>query len=305
MFPTFDWQSVLQGLVPQLTPVLPQQPATFINPVAPPKTQMSVRPTATLGFTPPAPQVNVGTAAFGTSQGLFGTKPKQTQGATFAPQSTLPPPNSGTPKTQPGLKPAQAPKATQSTATQQPFLGETAREAQKPGTFGIPGFNLPTTGAGFEFDYAVDSNGYAAIVSPDGYVQPITATDTSGNEFQPIAYMSQQEAAFRAAELGVTLEEYQADLLSNGYTTTNDGGFGWAGGPGNVLPSGETSAPWWQGFESERAANKYYTEKNRYEKEMRNRQRDAARARIRSKSNQGGGSGEGGLTSATSILGTG
>jgi hypothetical protein len=115
--------------------------------------------------------------------------------------------------------------------------------------------------------------------------------DTNGN---PIASTLTN---FQAQQSGLSPE----DLQASGYTQF---GGTWVYNPvgGAAAQQQQNNLPWWQasGFESEKKANQYYNEKKR-------RERDAAKKKNPNRPNWNKKKGEsgGGVTTATSFMGTG
>jgi hypothetical protein len=103
-------------------------------------------------------------------------------------------------------------------------------------------------------------------------------------------------AAQAASLYGTSLADFQADLKSRGYTQF---GSMWVYNPEGGY-SAQNALLWWQkeGFESEKKANQYYTEKKRAEKK-------AAEAENPRKNGQFQKGGSYGITTATSTLGSG
>jgi hypothetical protein len=180
------------------------------------------------------------------------------------------------------------------TAEQQGF--EKGRTAPPKPVYALPGPN----GTTITYSSFTDANGNAAFTTdlndPNAFAFTATFTDEAGNSFDAQSFIGADEIAYNAAQMGVSTEEYINDMMGYGYQM-NGNNLQWAGGMGTAGGQSEEH-PWWYGFESEKKANQYYTDKKRAQKKAEDRENPRKNGQF-----QKGGSY--GITTATSNLGSG
>lgn len=139
-------------------------------------------------------------------------------------------------------------------------------------------------------------NGKPVPSAPQAYrTDPLTGqrqylTDENGNT------VAQNLTSFQAAQAGLSAEE----LRASGYTWfAGQWVYNPSGGSGSGQGTG-SNLTWWQkeGFDSEKKANQYYTDKKRAEKKRAEREDPKKNGQFKKK-------GAVGVTAATSIMGTG
>lgn len=282
------WEQLMGGYLSPLSLFqTPSLGATFVQPLTPPK--------------PIIPQNNLGTAPLGQAQGGLGSKPSTPKYGL----GSAPPPI-------PGIGGQPSPQnGTSYTRAQQRGLQRNAQYSSPPSGTNVQG--------GFGTQYGTSYGNIAPSLTggmaEDVFGQPIiNPVNNMPVPNAPQAYTTnpqtgQQEFLYdqNGSPIASTITNFQAtagglspeDLQASGYVQF---GGTWVYNPEGGVQQAQNNLPWWQqsGFESEKKANQYYTEQKRRERDA-NKKRNPNRPNWNKKKGESGG----GVTTATSFMGTG
>ena len=289
------WEQLMGGYLSPLSLFqTPSLGATFVQPLTPPK--------------PIIPQNNLGTAPLGQAQGGLGSTPKR------APAG----PGTG------GVGIGGAGQYGQANLGQAPQNGASFTRAQQRGLQRNAQYSSPPSGTsvqgGFGTQYGTSYGNIAPSLTggmaEDVFGQPIlNPVNNMPVPNAPQAYTTnpqtgQQEFLYdqNGSPIASTITNFQAtagglsseELKASGYTQF---GGTWIYNPEGGVQQAQNNLPWWQkeGFESEKKANQYYTKKKRAEKKYAEANDPRKNRRKREKAKMG----SGGVTTATSFMGTG
>lgn len=185
-------------------------------------------------------------------------------------------------------------------------------QQQQGQQIGTTGFATPPLGEESGFlrgrpgtERTTDTTGQSSLTAPPsnrstGGRIPGYVLDEHGNPFSPTMYLSEEQIAERAEAKSLSYDSYVELYIEGAYFWNPKlGQYQFAG---EYTSSGqqEDTRQWWEkeGFESEKKANQYYTDKKRAEKDARDRENPRKNGQFAKNKSVG-------VTTATSFLGTG